>query len=318
MKIDKDSFLLYLEKINLTELGDPIERRLGNHVTQFFPNYEIYWRNLVVPVTKRIEGYPQSILFDVSMRQGINEQVEDIISSNYTCFLHLVYAHVNYESQAMAYLENIYLHLGSAYDLAENFLEKNYLLLLDCTDAKSEILQSLEKEDFIKLAEDWYEKNYKDFYTYYLSKGKAREIRLPSRKNILKEFIEGKLGDKPLWKDYNKISTSIRNMRNAIVHDVRLGQIIINGVPMMPRPSIVHNYRTWRSIRSVIEGKENHAIREIIGKDFVIYPEQAKVDIENTEILINRLWEKIIDIMRSELFDKKNLKLLKYYQLEIE
>jgi hypothetical protein len=318
MKINKDEFLLYLERINLRELGDPIERRLGDHVTNLFPNYEIYWRNLVVPVTKRIEGYPKSILFDVGMRQGINEQVEDVISSSYTCFLHLVYAHMNYESQTMAYLENIYLHLGSAYDLAENFLEKNYLLLLDCADAKSEILQSLTKEAFIKLAEEWYEKNYEEFHAYYLSKGKAREIRLPSEKNLLKEFVEHKLGDKQLWKDYNGISTSIRRMRNAIVHDVRLGQIIINGQSVMPRPSAIQNYRTWRSIRSVAEGKDNNSIRETIIRDFVTYPEQAKVDIDNTEILMNKLWGKIIDIMRSELFEKKNPKLLGYYQLEIE
>lgn len=317
MKIGID-FLSYLEKINLKELGDPIEQRLGDHVTRLFPNYEVYWRNFVVPATKRVDGYPKSILFDVSMRKGINEQVEDIISANYTCFLHLVYAHINYESQAMAYMENIYLHLGSAYDLAETFLEKNYLLLLDCTDGKSEILQSLTKEDFIKLAEDWYDKNYSEFHAYYLSKGKAREIRLPSGKNLLKEFIANRLGDKQLWKEYNEISTSIRKMRNAIVHDVRLGQIIINGVSIMPRPSVIQNYRTWKSIRSVLEEKDNNLIKETLQKDFVPYPEQAKKDIDNTEILINKLWEKIIEVMHRELFENKNAKLMGYYQLEAE
>jgi len=123
MKINKEGFQQYLERISLKELGDPIERRLGSHVTELFPNYEIYWRSLVVPITKRINGYPKSIVFDVGVRQGINEQVEDIISASYTCFLHLVYAQMNYETQEMAYLENIYLHLGSAYDLAESFLE---------------------------------------------------------------------------------------------------------------------------------------------------------------------------------------------------
>jgi len=317
MKI-KDDFQLYLQNITLKELGDPIERRLGDHITRLFPNYEFYWRNFVVPATKRVEGYPKSILFDVSMRNAINEQVEDIISANYTCFLHLIYAHINYEAQAMAFLENIYFHLGSAYDLAENFLEKNYLLLLDCMDVKSEILQSLTKEDFMKLAEDWYDKNYEEFHAYYLSKGKAREIRLPSGKNLLKEFIANQLGDKQLWKEYNEISTSIRKMRNAIVHDVRMGQIVINGVSLMPRPSVIQNYRTWRSIRSVIEGKDNNSIKETIKKDFVKYPEQAKSDIDNTEILINKLWGKIIEVMRNELFEKKNSKLLGYYQLEIE
>ncbi|WKZ46472.1 MAG: hypothetical protein QY306_11715 [Anaerolineales bacterium] len=318
MKINKDSFLKYIERINLKELGDPIEKRLGEHVVEYFPNYEIYWRNLVVPVTKRIEGYPNSIHLDVGMRQGINEQVENIISCSYTCFLHLIYAHMNYESQGMAYLENIYLHLGSAYDLAENFLEKNYLLLLDCTDIKSEILQSLTKEGFIKLAEEWYDKNYKDFHAYYLSKGKAREIRLPSGKNLLKEFIANQLGEDQLWKDYNGISTSIRKMRNAIVHDVRLGQIIVNGLLVMPRPSVIQNYRTWRSIRAVVDGKDNDAIRETLKRDFVTYPEQAKTDIDNTEVLINKLWGKMVDLMKNELYEKQNPKLLDYYQLVIE
>lgn len=318
MKINKEGFLKYLEPISLKELGDPIERRLGSHVTDLFPNYENYWRSLVVPVTKRIDGYPKSIAFDVRMRQGINEQVEDIISASYTCFLHLVYAHMNYETQEMAYLENIYLHLGSAYDLAESFLERNYLLLLDCTGDKSEILQRLKKDDFMKMADEWYEKNYEEFYTYYLSKGKAREIRLPSRRNILKEFVVGVLGDKGLWKDYNDVSVSIRRMRNAIVHDVRLGQIMINGILVMPKPSFIQNYRTWRSIRAVLEGKDKNEINATLEKDFARYPEQAKDDIDRTEILMNRLWEKIIVLMQGELYEKQNPKLLTYYQLEIE
>jgi hypothetical protein len=318
MKINHDSFLRYLDRINLKELGDPIERRLGGHIIELFPNYEIYWRNLVVPVTKRVEGYPKAILLDVGMRQGINEQVEDIISASYTCFLHLVYARMNYESQSMAYLENIYLHLGSAFDLAETFLEKNYLLLLDCTNAKSEILQGLTKEDFIKMAEEWYEKNYSEFHTYYLSRGKAREIRLPSGKNILKEFIDSSIGDKQLWKEYNEVSKSIRKMRNAIVHDVRLGQIIINGVLVMPKPSIIQNYRTWRSIRSVLDEKDQNKVAMTLNRDFVHYPDQAKDDIESTEKLMNKLWSIVINIMQSELFERKNTKLLEYYKLEFE
>ena len=318
MKIDEDNFLQYLERITLKELGDPIERRLGGHVTELFPNYEVYWRYLVVPVTKRIEGYPKSILFNIGMRQGINEQVEDIISASYTCFLHLVYAHMNYESQGMAYLESIYFHLGSAYDLAETFLEENYLLLLECTNTASEILQRLTKEDFLKLAEEWYEKNYEEFHTYYLSKGKAREIRLPSRKNILKEFIVGKVGDKELWKEYNEVSISIRKMRNAIVHDVRLGTIIISGALVMPKPSIIQNYRTWRSVRSVFEENNKTKVEEILKRDFAKYPEQAKDDIDKTERLMDKLWGKIITTMRNELYEKKNRKLLAYYQLELE
>jgi hypothetical protein len=314
VKINKDTFPKYLERINLKELGDPTERRLGEHIAGFFPNYEVYWRNLVVPVTKRIDGYPNSIHRDVGMRQGISGQVEDIISCSYTCFPHLIYAHMNYESQGMAYLESIYFHLGSAYDLAENFLEKNYLLFLDCTDVKSKILQNLTKEDFLKLAEEWYDKNYEEFHTYYLSKGKAREIRLPSGKNLLKEFIANQLGDKQLWKDYNAISTSIRKMRNAIVHDVRLGQIIVNGLLVMPKPSAIQNYRTWRSVRAVVDGNDNDTLQ----RDFVTYPEQAKADIDNTEVLINRLWGKIVDLMKNELYEKQNPKLLDYYQLVIE
>jgi hypothetical protein len=318
MKVNTNSFLQYLEQITLKDLGDSIEVRLGDHVTKLFPNYEIYWKNLVVPVTKRVEGYPESILFDVGIREGINEQVEDIISASYTCFIHLVYAHMNYEFQEMGYLESIYTHLGSAYDLAETFLEKNYLLLLDCSDIKSEILDSLTKEDFIKMADEWYEKNYKEFYDYYLSKGKAREIRLPARKNILKEFVEDKIGDHLLWKEYNEVSNSIRKMRNAIVHDVRLGSIIINGTLVMPKPSIIQNYRTWRSIRAVLNEKDKGKVIDVLNRDFAQYPEQAKIDIDKTEVLMDKLWGKIFALMCDELFEKKNPKLLAYYQLEIE
>ncbi len=72
------------------------------------------------------------------------------------------------------------------------------------------------------------------------------------------------------------------------------------------------------SASSTIAGKDKDSIKEIINKDFATYPEQAKVDIDHTQILMNKLWGKIIDIMQNELYEKGNPKLLAYYQLELE
>jgi len=67
------------------------------------------------------------------------------------------------------------------------------------------------------------------------------------------------------------------------VHDVRLGQIIINGVLVMPKPSFIQNYRTWRSVRAVFDGKDKDEINNTIRDKFARYPEQAKDDIDKTE-----------------------------------
>ncbi len=67
-----------------------------------------------------------------------------------------------------------------------------------------------------------------------------------------------------------------------------------------------------------MEGKDKNQVAETINRDFAKYPEQAKDDIDRTEKLMNKLWGIIIAIMQSELFEKKNQKLLVYYQLELE
>ena len=89
----------------------------------------------------------------------------------------------------------------------------------------------------------------------------------------------------------------------------------ING---MPKPSIIQNYRTWRSIRAVLDEKDKGKVVDILNRDFAKYPEQAKIDIDKTEVLMDKLWGKVITLVCVELFEKKNQKLLSYYQLENE
>ena len=44
-----------LERFNLDEHGDRLERRLWPHLREKFPLYEVLWRRYIVPLTHRLE-----------------------------------------------------------------------------------------------------------------------------------------------------------------------------------------------------------------------------------------------------------------------
>jgi hypothetical protein len=186
--------------------GDFFER---NHWMLFksrFLNCETFWRYFVVPSTKRIELRVQDPNERIRHRDGISEDIKDIASFHYSMFLNLIYSYVHLLDFKLSSFEDFYIHLGSACDLAEDFLLKTFLLSLECTGQKSRILQELKKEDFLKVAERWYDDHYSKVYEHYLKKGKFLQIKLQNSENVLDEYFKDDRG----WRQYKRCSQMIR------------------------------------------------------------------------------------------------------------
>lgn len=312
MRVKREMLDNLLHQASFRLNGDSYEQEFGHVVIDRFPNSERFWQLFVVPLTRRIEGYPHTLSANIRPREGVSPELEDIANTNYTTFLNLVYAHLHMQADMLSSLEDFYVHLGSTCDLAETFLEKWFFLLLKCRGDISEVLQKLTRENFLNLAGNWYDKYYPTLYEYYLSKGRALPIRIPSRKNVIKEFFKEYLRNDHLRKRYINHSRAIREFRNVIVHDVQVGRLGINGQIYLPKPQVIQRYRTWRDVF----GAANNP--EIIGRDFALKSEQMRSDLSTLETILNEIWNLIIEEFIAEFYSPTRQVLRNMYGVILE
>jgi hypothetical protein len=295
MNIKSKNLKSFLSKASFAECGDTYEKKYGHHLSAHFPNCEEFWKFFVVPMTRRMDGFPNKPLNNINLRKSIaSEEIEDIANAHYSMFLNLIFAHIHFETEMVSSLENIYTHLGSVCDLAETVMEKWYLLSLVCQEKQSDTLQKLGREEFLEIAGEWYDENYPTLYQHYLSKGKSPPVRLISRDNILVEYF----GKEPkIRKAYARQSQLIRTFRNVVVHDLKVGRIAeASGRLLIPKPEVIHRYRTWRDIVAAL------ADDDVVKKDFVEQYYQAKNDIVALEEVLNSLWELLLDDFTNEFY----------------
>lgn len=311
-KITLDKIEEIISKTIFANEGDKYERIYWIFFKKRFPNCETFWRYFVVPLTKRIELETKDPSERIRPREGISEDVKDIASFHYSMFLNLIYSYDHLLNFRLSSFEDFYIHLVSACDLAEEFLLKTYLLILECTDQKSEILQELKKEDFLKLAEKWYDENYSKVYENYLKKGKVKPIRLPNRGNVLDEYFKKDSEDWKNWKEYKRHTQKIREYRNIIVHDVKIGRIIsLGGIPLVPKKEKIQNYKKWSYVFAVQKDVQK------LKSDFINMIEQMILDIGQLEVILNKLWARPIKDLKKLFFDDKNKILLKKYNIDL-
>jgi len=306
----------FLDQISFNSNGDGKERRYGCFTSGYFPNCEKFWRLFIVPLTKRLEGYPEQPSDDIKHRRNISPELEDISAVHYSLFINLVYAYTQLENSYLSKLEDFYVHLVSTCDLAEIFLEKCYLLLLKCRGRQSKVLQRLTHEEFIKFADKWYEEKYTAVFEHYLSSGKYASMKLPSHNLLVKEFLVEYLGQGPVWKDYQSHSRPIREFRNVVVHDIQVGGLKINGKAYIPKPKAIQEYRTWRKVFAVkdLAVKDQDAI---IDRDFADPAKQLPEDLHKLESILNIIWGFIINEFKLEFYSEERKVLRNLYQIEI-
>ncbi len=297
----------FLNKTSFQLNGDEYEQKFGHYLSEKFQNCERFWKVFVVPLTRRMDGYPTRPTTNIQFRQSINPKLDDIATAHYSIFINLVYAQLHLEKRMDSSLEDIYAHLGSVCDLVETVIEKWYLLLLECQGNESLVLSKLSREKFLQMAGEWYDKNYSNFHKHYLSKGKSPPLKLPSRNNLLEEY----LGSSRIRKDYKRHSQSIREFRNTVVHDVKIARIIKRGgQTLIPKPTKIQSYKSWRNVATVANNEDK------IKKDFAEVYQQSKEDIGTLESLINSLWDRIITEFREEFYSEERSTLRDLFNIE--
>src|SRR5579863_8820318 len=166
-----------VEKSHLSSDGDGIETLFWPAINAGFPNYELFWRQVVVPTTKRIENAPNAES-RIKRRQGIADDLWFITYVNYSLFLNLVGAFEHLSQPLTFSVGNFYTHLASACDLAEEFLLRVHICVSECSGQTVEF-SPLTKEEFSQKLDDWYDKEYTKKFPHSHAKGNAMLVHVP-------------------------------------------------------------------------------------------------------------------------------------------
>ncbi len=96
MRISSEEFKKYLSTIYFASHGDGYEINYGHYLAVNFPNCEVMWRFLVVPMTERINGYPENIGKGINFsRKHQFKNHLNYSNIHYSLFMNLLYAHIH-------------------------------------------------------------------------------------------------------------------------------------------------------------------------------------------------------------------------------
>lgn len=298
MRVNPDSFQNYLATATYKDNGDDQEQKYGHFLAENFPNCEKFWRIFVVPLTKRMTGYPNKLTEDIYPRDSIDPEIQDIAAAHYSMFMNLVFSHLHAEKPMPSSIYSIYAHLASVCDLAEMTLEKWYLSSLKCRGQEIKLRQPKSHDEFIEIAERWFDEKYAGEHKYYLKRGRHRPINFFSDQDLLVEYFGKNAGPRT---QYLTRANIVRHFRNVIVHDVQVAGFLdnSNGRKLMPKPEVIDRYRSWRDVFEVAMNSE------IIKRDFVEQYPQALEDIQTLEHLLNQMWDRLIKDYEAEFYSER-------------
>ncbi|MCP4367764.1 MAG: hypothetical protein GY797_06580 [Deltaproteobacteria bacterium] len=306
--VNLQSFQEFLRKAHFDKHGDQYERDFGHHLAEKFPNCENFWRIFVVPLTKRLDGYPDRMVRNIQFRQSIPEELEYIASAHYSMFLHLVYAHLHLEARVHSALEDVYTHLASVCDLVERVIIRWFLLLERCRGGKTQELPKEKRDEFLARMGELYDEEYSNMHEHYFSIGKVYPLRPLVEDDFIKRYLGKSNKNRKAYKTH---AISIREFRNIIIHDAKIGRIIErDGKTFIPKPKVIKKYNSWRKVESVV-GNE-----EIVSKDFAEQFHQATEDLSSLESLVNNLWDKVINDFEEEFYSQERVALRELFNIE--
>jgi hypothetical protein len=300
-----------LNRFSFQGEGDPYEKGFGRIIAATLPRAEAFWKLVVVPHTQRIEKQPED---PIRPRAGVHNDIKRLSNLHYSLFLNLAYCHHHVEGleegRLQCHIEDFYAHIGSACDLVEAILELAYVLLLASRGEPCEFSETLTRDQWLRVAGEWYDKDYGRFHEHYVRGGRVASWRVPARSSIAHEFVEGFLNSPGEWKAYARLTQNLRTLRNLIVHNTQIGKLIIGGRVFIPKAEASSRYPTWEDVFAALDDPQQ------VKRDFGIVPEQLSEDLRSLELTVNDIWRPLIEAFANELFNETRGGLRQMYRIK--
>ncbi|PWH12856.1 MAG: hypothetical protein DDG59_15310 [Anaerolineae bacterium] len=138
----------------LQEHGDYYEQKYWYLVKDTFPNYEIFWKDFIVPLTKRGESG------GIDLRENIHcKWLIELAMAHYTVFYHLTVAEdlrLKFVKNEYEFSEHVFYHLSSATEMVERLLFTLDRLVSDLNETDS--IQQYSSDNITTKAQDYSKK----------------------------------------------------------------------------------------------------------------------------------------------------------------
>lgn len=245
----------------LREHGDRFERDHWDLLQDTWPNYEVLWREFIVPLTGRPEH--------IQLRPDTDPLLEAMCMTHYSIFYHLGTAHGllqalqnGSDSEYAECYDEIFFHMSSSTEMVQRFL----LVLRE-----------------IRNILGFYGKEYSTATAERLVSGRLANVRAE-----LTTFLTSLDQPEELVKKLWKTGDDIRSYRNVMTHNPRIGTLIDpKGGTYLPKQHKLSEYRLWSSV----------IYRETSRSDFE--PACAIVTrlLEAFESAVNQLWHQVLKLL---------------------
>jgi hypothetical protein len=266
--------------------GDYYEKQYWNFLKSSFPNYEIFWRNFIVPLTKRAEG------LGGELQKETDPLLENIAMAHYSVFYHLGVAIDLQTKLGQEFSEDILFHLSSATEMVERLIFA--LAKLKAELEKSVFVSPLSEDDILKRAKNYLSpkddsKKYSEDFKKYIKKGQSASVPLHSIDEIARHFMKGvsESAENDL-KKWQKVSNPIRHYRNTLAHNPKLGRRFTTKEEIyVPKENKLSEYELWSDV-----AKSSNI------NDFILLSELLSIFQKSLIEKTNSLWVYLIDFMQ--------------------
>lgn len=271
--------MLYTLSVN----GDNTEKLYWRLLKDAWPNYEVLWREFVVPLT----GRPDHI----QLKQGTHPLLEEMCMAHYSIFYHLGRAHellqsLEQKAELARYYDDIFFHMSAATEMVDRFLFVLWKVHVKVQGQADQ--EPLSLDEVVERAKGFHGKEYKKNYERYLDTGRSVSIPLHKIRD-LGGFLIWVVHAEELGKEVWQIADHIRNYRNVMTHNPLIGQLIgPERAIYLPKQDKLSKYRLW-----------SHTFYgETVQSDYVPASDIAEDYLGKFESRVNELWQKLVDLLR--------------------
>lgn len=266
----------------LLEHGDGFERQHWPLLRDRWPNYEVLWREFIVPLT----GRPR----DIRLRTGAAPLLEEMCMAHYSIFRHLIRAHLLSESlekpgNLPRTEDEVFFHMSAATEMADRFL-----VILWKIHRKVEgraLPEPFSLDELLQRASEFYHTRYAKAHRRYLDTGRSVGLQLHHMRQLGLALVSVAGAEDPA-NDVWRMADDIRRYRNFLTHNPLVPKLIDkNGVVLLPKLPKLKEYDLWSSA----------FLSETASSDYVPACKIVRHNLHTFESRLNQLWTPIIELL---------------------
>jgi len=273
--------------------GDVIEKRFWPILEKRFPNYEVFWANVIWDLTHRADrsGNP---LERFQLAAWLPREIQILCQCHYTIFRSLAYIGVTKDLQKYAAslpedlfivlenerMKNIYSHFGVVRDMT-NRIAAIIIRIEEGLAGKS--LEPKHLDELQKDLNSWFDDKYPKAFERFLEFHRPVSIPVHGRSQDI-----GQVAPPDTLRRYRDLFEVRLSRYRNLLHDANMGRVYYDGIAWVPKPEFLHELALWTDMMAAFS--ENR-------QKFESLANAMESDFERTLDFLNDLWDHFLSKM---------------------